>query len=396
MKHSLSHENEPHYSSVSAGIHVLNSDARPIALWIICLLSALLHVLLAGTLGLAFIILQFLGFNIPLFEPLALKQRDIEFVLVENPTAPPRDKNTRNRAEHATRSGGEKVKNLAQAEPQKSAGNPAPRQQPKPPQPQAQPKPQPKPQPTRPVTRQAPQPTPQPQPTPPQPQQVASAAPPSPKLPTPKTPSNNAPIVPPNPIAPNIKTPEAPAPKTLASGPVMNAPGMGSGKSASGSSGGPVGPSQIPGGVSSASASSASPGGTHSSGGKGGRNMSDQMGSPGGGGGRPGIDALPEPDFGPYISELQRRIKRNWTPPSDEQDKRIVAMFTIGKDGRLLSLRIQTSSGVKIADDAALNAIRASAPFRSLPPNFRGNDIDVQFIFDYNVYRGKSSGISYH
>jgi hypothetical protein len=31
-------------------------------------------------------------------------------------------------------------------------------------------------------------------------------------------------------------------------------------------------------------------------------------------------------------------------------------------------------------------AVRASAPFRALPPNYRGNDIDVQFIFDYEIY----------
>ena len=31
--------------------------------------------------------------------------------------------------------------------------------------------------------------------------------------------------------------------------------------------------------------------------------------------GVPGIDALREPDFGPYMKEMERRIKMNWNPP---------------------------------------------------------------------------------
>jgi TonB family protein len=129
-------------------------------------------------------------------------------------------------------------------------------------------------------------------------------------------------------------------------------------------------------------------------GGNGGRNSTNQIGSPGGGGGNAGIDAIAEPDFGPYIAELQRRIKRNWTPPSDNRNKRIVALFTIGRDGNLRKLVIQKSSGVASADDAAIAAVRASSPFRPLPPNYRGNEIDVQFIFDYNVYSGRGNGVS--
>ena len=113
-----------------------------------------------------------------------------------------------------------------------------------------------------------------------------------------------------------------------------------------------------------------------------------QSGSPGGGGGRPGIDAMPEPDFGPYINELQRRIKRNWTPPSSDRSKRVVALFTVGRNGQLLGVRIKAPSGSPAADEAALSAVRASAPFRPLPANYRGNTIDIEFIFDYDVYTG--------
>jgi TonB family protein len=85
------------------------------------------------------------------------------------------------------------------------------------------------------------------------------------------------------------------------------------------------------------------------------------------------------------VAELQRRIRRNWSPPVEDRSKRVVVLFHISRDGRLLGLQIQQSSGSPPADQAAIAAVRASAPFRALPPAFRGNDIAVQFIFDYEI-----------
>jgi TonB family protein len=112
-------------------------------------------------------------------------------------------------------------------------------------------------------------------------------------------------------------------------------------------------------------------------------------GNPGGGGGAPGIDSIREPDFGPYMRELQRRIKMNWDPPKGNESKRVVLLFKIARDGRLLSVRVFKSSGVPSADKAALNAVELTAPFRRLPPEFKGNSIDIQFTFDYNVFGAK-------
>lgn len=109
-------------------------------------------------------------------------------------------------------------------------------------------------------------------------------------------------------------------------------------------------------------------------------------GNPGGGGGRPGIDAIREPDFGPYMKELQRRIKMNWDPPKGNESKRVVLLFKIAKDGRLLSCSVFKSSGLPNADNAAINAVKLAAPFRPLPPEYKGQNIDIQFTFDYNVF----------
>jgi TonB family protein len=216
-------------------------------------------------------------------------------------------------------------------------------------------------------------------------------------------PPSNAPQVAeaPSPSAPKIRLPGAPkasAPKAIATGPVapVYTPGQGSDNAG----GGAVGPSQLPGSLSGGGGSgrrgqAGSPGGARggrAGSGGGGRGQYEQYGSPGGGGGRDGVDAIAAPDYGAYMAELQRRIKRNWRPPQAQEDKRVVVNFTINRDGRLLGLSIGRSSGNPDADAAALGAVKLAAPFRSLPAGHKDNDLAIQFTFDYNVYRGSGIG----
>ena len=121
---------------------------------------------------------------------------------------------------------------------------------------------------------------------------------------------------------------------------------------------------------------------------KGGGGGTGGPGNPGPGNpnGRPGIDTIREPDFGPYMRELQRRIKMNWNPPKGNESKRVVLLFKIAKDGRLLSCSVYKSSGLPSADNAALNAVKLTAPFKPLPAEYKGQSIDIQFTFDYNVF----------
>ncbi len=335
-------------------------------------LSTGAHIVPAGLFLLTIFIMQFLGFKIPFFEPLDLKPRDIEFVLVDNPPQPPRDKNTKNRAEHATRSGGEKTSERT-VEPQRAAGSPN-QAKPQPARPTQKPKP-------KVVQKATPKPTPRanPKPTPKKPTRKAA---PQPKVPKRTKVASKSPSLPPRPVAPSIKTPMPNNPGTVSRGPIASTSGP---VSTSRGSGNP-GPSQVPGFVSRPSPSSTgsrgSSGGQRGSGGSG---RFNQSGSPGGGGGRPGIDALPEPDFGPYMAELKRRIKRNWHPPHEDRSKTVVAIFTISKNGRLLNVRIIRGSNSKVADDAAIAAVRASAPFRPLPANYRDSTVDIEFTFDYDV-----------
>jgi TonB family protein len=61
-------------------------------------------------------------------------------------------------------------------------------------------------------------------------------------------------------------------------------------------------------------------------------------------------------------------------------------LFKIAKDGRLLSCSVFKSSGLQSADNAAINAVKLAAPFKPLPTEYKGQNIDIQFTFDYNVF----------
>ena len=135
-------------------------------------------------------------------------------------------------------------------------------------------------------------------------------------------------------------------------------------------------------GSSGASRGAAGSSGSRGSGGGAGSGNNPGPGNPNG---TPGIDALKQPNWGPYMRDLEQRIKKNWFPPKGDTSKRVVITFTIAKDGRLLSKRISKSSGLPLADQAALKAVESTAPFRPLPPEFRGTSVPIEFTFDYNV-----------
>lgn len=314
-------------------------------------------------------------------------KQDIEFVLVDKP-GKPRDPNTKNRADMDSRSGGINDPKRAVSMP-----SPAPKKQQKPSaaannanklikkqqqaarqQAQTQKKTQTQ---HKPVQKQPAQ----------QPSRVDKPSPAKPAPPTArpsaKPTSSPAPVAKPS-TAFTVPAPKgAPVGKTLATGPI-------GGTSSGAGTARPGGSSSSGGSGTYAPRPSLSPSGGSGSGGQLARGSSGggtgNVGNPGGGGGAPGIDALREPDFGPYMRELQRRIKLNWDPPKGNESKTVVLLFKIAKDGRLLSCKVNRSSGLPSADQAALKAVELTAPFRPLPADFKGQSIDIQFTFDYRVF----------
>lgn len=352
-------------------------------------------------------ILKLLGIEFSLFNKPPIIPKDIEFVLVSKEDKPI-NKNTKNRADKSSKAGGRHDPNRPLSMPQESAPKsndkkpsaPAPgkkAEQPK--KDQQKSKSQPK---SQQKKQQVQKPV-QQEPAPSQNQVVQEPKPaPAPKPVAPKpdvTPSRPTP--PPNPSSNfNIPAPpksEIPVTQPVAA-PVTTAPTIGGGTSngkqggasGSGKSASPA-PTFSP--TSSGTGSASGGGGKGSGTGGGGRfsGTGDSRGnvgnpSPGNPNGIPGIDAIKEPDFGPYMKELQRRIKMNWEPPKGNESKRVVLLFSIARDGRLLNVQVNKSSGLQAADDAAINAVKLTAPFKALPPEFRGEKVEILFTFDYTVF----------
>ncbi len=297
-------------------------------------------------------ILALLGIVLPIFTKPEPKVKDIEFIIVNKPEQKPINKDTNLRSDRDSRAGGkhDPKRKISDPEPSTSVSKP--------------------------------------QPATPPPKKATTKVKKKPQQPA-KKPAQTAPKVPPRPIprqrvsmpkrqAPNPFSVPVPVPKNVPKpqpafgGPVTSGP---IGQSAPTSEPAPIMSAGSSGQNTIRRAPSYSVGGGN-------------PGNPGPGNpdGRPGVDALKEPDFGPYMRELQRRIKRRWNPPRGNKSKRVVLLFKVSRDGRLLSLKVHTPSGQPESDRAALEAVKAAAPFSPLPSEYRGDDIDIQFTFDYNVF----------
>ena len=349
------------------------------------LISAILHPTALGVWGLVVLILAMMGITLTIFEKPKPKTNDIEFVLVDKEETPI-NKKTPYRADINSRAGGHHDPTRKVSMPSPAPGTPK--------QPTQASKPSPKPAAhqnplqkiVKQVTHQAQTPVPakkpaQTSPAPgPKRAEHAKPAPPTarPSLKPPTTP---------RPVAKPSSPFAVPVPKGgTGTGRYSTGPISGSGTSSKGGGGG--GTSSAGKGSHLAGPSLAPTGGSGTKIARGGGGGTGGYGNPGPGNpnGRPGIDAVREPDFGPYMRELQRRIKMNWDPPKGNESKRVVLLFKIAKDGRLLSCSVFKSSGLPGADKAAISAVQATAPFRPLPAEFKGSSIDIQFTFDYNVF----------
>lgn len=335
--------------------------------------STAIHITLPMLIGLISLILALLGITLTIFERPKPKVNDIEFVLVDKEETPI-NKNTPFRSDMNSRAGGHHDPTRKVSMPSPAPGAPA---KPAQPQPAKQ----------NPIQKMVQQVTHQ-QPKAQQKAQTPQQQVQKPRQAKPAPPTARPSIKPPTTPRPAMKpsSPFAiPVPKGgTGTGRYTTGPISGSGTSAKGgtsTNGGAgkysAGPSLAPTGGSGSKLAKGSGGG-----GTGG------VGNPGPGNpnGRPGIDAIREPDFGPYMRDLQKRIKMNWDPPKGNESKRVVLLFKIAKDGRLLSCSVFKSSGLPGADKAAINAVQATAPFRPLPAEFKGSSIDIQFTFDYNVF----------
>ena len=364
---------QPNTTRYRAGEALCRKNEQGISFEKSLVISTLLHPAFFLFCSLVLLILALLGISLDMFKRPEPPKKDIEFVLVTKP-GKPINKNTRFRADMDSQAGGKHNPNRPVSEPQTAA-------------PKAT---QPKPAPAKPKTQTPQKPKVQSTPKTPAPKAVTQPkATPAPKAAPKATPVRPRPsATTPKPTINPKSTMQIPFPSTKDYkdiGPAAGGPVTGTEKGKSSSS---TGSSSSVASAPTPSFSPSTSGGSKTGGRSAQGTGAGNYGNPGPGNpmGAPGIDAIREPDFGPYMKELQRRIKMNWTPPKGNESKRVVLLFSISRDGRLLSVKVHKSSGLPAADQAAIQAVQLTAPFRPLPPEYRDSSVDIQFTFDYNVF----------
>lgn len=95
-------------------------------------------------------------------------------------------------------------------------------------------------------------------------------------------------------------------------------------------------------------------------------------------------------DFWPYLVKVLSAVRRNWYAVIPESARlgrggKVIIQFAISRDGSVPKLVIAVPSGADALDRAAVAGISASNPFPPLPPEFRGNQIALQFAFNYKL-----------
>jgi len=92
-------------------------------------------------------------------------------------------------------------------------------------------------------------------------------------------------------------------------------------------------------------------------------------------------------NYGPYMQDLQARIKRAWHPLKGGESKKAKVVFTVSRDGSITRLHTVNSAGDAAVDAAGLKAVENAAPFRPLPEG-APTSVDIEFTFDYNAFNG--------
>jgi len=90
-------------------------------------------------------------------------------------------------------------------------------------------------------------------------------------------------------------------------------------------------------------------------------------------------------DYPYWFTQAFNKIRTNWQNPVAYDGSLICAVyFQVIRSGRVIDLRIESSSGIEAFDQACLAAVNRSKPFPPLPREFSDEIIGLTLPFKYN------------
>ncbi len=103
-------------------------------------------------------------------------------------------------------------------------------------------------------------------------------------------------------------------------------------------------------------------------------------------------------DFGPYIKRLLAMVRASWIPlipeetrPPLSKEGSTLIRFTIQKDGTLSFMHLDASTHDEAIDRAAWGGIKGVGQYPPLPPDFKGQELDLRIQFNIKQYRRNSA-----
>ncbi len=90
-----------------------------------------------------------------------------------------------------------------------------------------------------------------------------------------------------------------------------------------------------------------------------------------------------------YFTHIKRKIELVWEYPREAvemgQEGTLVLRFTILKDGRLAGVWLVQSSGYRLLDEEAINAVKEAAPFNPIPDRLKKDHLNIEARFTYSL-----------
>jgi protein TonB len=88
-----------------------------------------------------------------------------------------------------------------------------------------------------------------------------------------------------------------------------------------------------------------------------------------------------------YFAHIKRRIERVWTYPQEAiangTQGQLHLKFVLRRDGQIKTVELLRSSGYKVLDKEAWNAVATAGPFESFPPTIPDDELHITARFSY-------------
>ena len=92
-------------------------------------------------------------------------------------------------------------------------------------------------------------------------------------------------------------------------------------------------------------------------------------------------------DFSEYMANVQTKLKKNWMSPDILEEGHVRVLFKIDREGNVIAGDILESSGNKLYDESAVDAIHKSEPFGNFPSNSTRETLTINYVFDTTLIK---------